>query len=162
MWRVLSHIRKEELGSSSIVFEDVIAHKEVIIKSHGNYFDQNRELLVTKYKITKIPERFVGTETIYASVLIREGTGNFEVILREQKDSEDFDVILTGQIYANTEDDASAQLLSQPAYRKLMTKSQLYDTFKDAGHQLGEEFCLVQDLYRCALGLRENFCATRR
>lgn len=84
--------------------------------------------------------------------MIQYGSGNFEVSLRNYEDSEDFDVILTGQINVNIENKTPQFDTSKNTKRLKITKLQFYSAFEQAGYHLGDEFTLVQGFQRNNLG----------
>lgn len=79
--------------------------------------------------------------------MIQYGSGNFEVILRDQEDSEDFQVILTGSInFMSERTKYISHSTNDPNTEDLLKKSHFYDAYQDAGYSLEEEFRQINDL----------------
>lgn len=85
--------------------------------------------------------------------MIQYGSGNFEVILRDEENSQDFRVILTGSINILAENPRSSSHPSSNQKGDLLPISCFYDAFKRAGYSLGEDFLVVNDVRRHKTGL---------
>lgn len=79
--------------------------------------------------------------------MVLEGTGNFEVLLRNEKNDDDVEVVLSGRIYVV---DKKTQLESKyGAFESLdrtVTKAEFYQALREIGYSLDGDFVALDAL----------------
>ena len=81
--------------------------------------------------------------------MVLPGSGHFQVMLQNSKDSWDSEVVLTGYIHVTSCVNAAAKLpIFSRRTDRSVTKTQFRDIFEQAGYMLGEEFSLVEGIER--------------
>ncbi|XP_065222314.1 fatty acid synthase-like [Planococcus citri] len=118
-WHMLSVLRNEKLGTFDVVFEDIKVHKNLYVT-----IDKHRAL----------------------TILIQTGSGNFEVLLENEKDPDNCKVVMTGIIQTPYE---KPKLKINDITQKMKVKinqREFYKNLENIGYQLEDEFVNVKEL----------------